>query len=53
VLIPADRHAPLRQRMVLLRNAGDTAKVFYAFVQTPAARAIFRKYGFVLPGEGV
>jgi molybdate transport system substrate-binding protein len=53
VVIPADRHTPLRQRMVLLRNAGDAAKAFYAFMQTPNARAIFHKYGFVLPGEGV
>lgn len=51
-LIPADRHAPLRQRMVLLENAGAIAKRFYAYVQEPAARAILRRYGFVLPGEG-
>lgn len=50
-LIPADWHSPLRQRMVLLKNAGPVAERFYAYVQQPAARAIFRKYGFVLPGE--
>jgi molybdate transport system substrate-binding protein len=50
-LIPADWHAPLRQRMVLMKNAGEIAKSFYAYVQSPATRAIFRKYGFVLPGE--
>jgi molybdate transport system substrate-binding protein len=50
-LIPADWHSPLRQRMVLLKNAGPVAERFYDYVQQQAARAIFRKYGFVLPGE--
>jgi molybdate transport system substrate-binding protein len=50
-LIPEAWHTPLRQRMVLLKNAGPVAERFYDYVQQPAARAIFRKYGFVLPGE--
>ena len=50
-LIPAEWHAPLRQRMVLMKNASDIAKSFYAYIQSPGSRAIFRKYGFVLPGE--
>ena len=50
-LIPADWHQPLNQRMVLLKNAGATAERFYAYVQQTAARALFRRYGFVLPGE--
>jgi len=50
-LIPDEWHAPLRQRMVLLKNAGPVAERFYAYLQEPAARAAFRKYGFVLPGE--
>jgi molybdate transport system substrate-binding protein len=37
--------------MVLLRGAGETARRFHAYVQEPAARAIFRRFGFVLPGE--
>ena len=52
-LVPADWHAPLRQRMVLTKNAGAVAKAFYAYVQAPAARAVLRKYGFMMPGEGV
>lgn len=51
VLIPSEWHAPLRQRMVLMKSAGETARAFYRFVQEPAARALFRQYGFVLPGE--
>jgi molybdate transport system substrate-binding protein len=50
-LLPADWHASLRQRMVLMKNASEIAKAFYRYVQTPEARAIFRKYGLVLPGE--
>jgi molybdate transport system substrate-binding protein len=50
-LIPSDWHAPLRQRMVLMKGAGEAAHTFYRFVQSPAARVIFRRYGFVLPGE--
>lgn len=51
VLLPAEWHNPLRQRMVLVKGAGETARAFYNYVQQPAARTIFRKYGFVLPGE--
>lgn len=51
-LLPAEWHDPLRQRMVLLLNAGETAKAFYAYISEPPAREIFIKYGFLLPGEG-
>jgi molybdate transport system substrate-binding protein len=50
-LLSEDWHAPLRQRMVLLQGANATATAFYAFLQRPAARAVFKKYGFLLPGE--
>jgi molybdate transport system substrate-binding protein len=50
-LIPSGWHAPLRQRMVLMKSASATTKDFYRYVQTRAARVIFRKFGFVLPGE--
>jgi molybdate transport system substrate-binding protein len=52
-LIPQDWHAPLRQRMVLLRDAGETARVFYTYVGSPAGRAILKRYGYVLPGESM
>ncbi len=51
-LIPAEWHKPLRQRMVLLKNADADAKAFYDYLQTPPARDVFKKFGFVLPGEG-
>jgi molybdate transport system substrate-binding protein len=49
VVLPASEHAPLVQKMVLLARAGDTARAFYGFVQTPAAREILGRYGFEAP----
>lgn len=49
VLIAASRHQPLRQRMVLTTGAGETARAFFAFLQTSAAREILSRYGFALP----
>ncbi|GAB4231712.1 MAG: molybdate ABC transporter substrate-binding protein [Deltaproteobacteria bacterium] len=51
-LIPDSWHAPLRQRMVLLKGADDTTRAFYRYMQQPAARAIMKRYGFLLPAEG-
>ncbi len=50
-LIPEDWHNPLRQRMVLIKGAGETARRFYDYIRSPAARDILMRYGFVLPGE--
>jgi molybdate transport system substrate-binding protein len=50
-LIPEGWHGRLRQRMALLEGAGETARAFYQFMQGPSARAIMRRYGFLLPGE--
>ena len=50
-LIPQDWHAPLRQRMVLLKDAGEVAQAFYAYMMEPPAREIMERYGFVLPEE--
>ncbi|MGM0825501.1 MAG: molybdate ABC transporter substrate-binding protein [Pseudomonadota bacterium] len=46
ILIPEGWHQPLRQRMVLTRQAGDVARAFYAWLQQDAGRAIFQQYGF-------
>lgn len=51
LLLPEELHAPLRQRMVLVKGAGETARTFYAYLQQPAARKILTQYGFVLPAE--
>ena len=50
-LIPAEFHQPLRQRMVLLKGAGASARAFYAFVASRAGREILKRHGFALPGE--
>ncbi len=50
-LIPENYHKPLRHRMALLKGAGPVAEAFYAYINSPAARAIMKRYGFVLPGE--
>ena len=51
VLLPEELHQPLRQQMVLVKGAGETAKAFYAYLQQPAARKVLAQYGFVLPRE--
>lgn len=51
VLIPEAWHAPLVQRMVLVKGAGETARAFYTWLQEGEARAILADYGFRLPGH--
>lgn len=48
-LIPESWHPPLRQRMALTRKAGEDARKFYDYLQQPAAREVFERYGFSLP----
>ena len=50
-LLPASLHAPLRQRMVLLKGATPGAERLYAHLRSDAARAILARYGFGLPEE--
>lgn len=45
-LLPASLHTPLKQRMVLLKSAQPGAKALLDYLQTPAAREWFAKYGF-------
>ncbi len=48
-VIPDADHQPLRQRMVLLKQAGATATRFYTYLEGDAARAILRKHGYGVP----
>ena len=48
-VIPDADYPPLRQRMVLLKPAGEVAAQFYAYLQGNTARAILRKHGFAVP----
>jgi molybdate transport system substrate-binding protein len=45
VLVDAALHAPLRQRMVLLKGAAAAARNFYQFLQTAPVRALLQKHG--------
>ena len=49
VVIPEADYPPLRQRMVLLKQAGPIAAQFYAYLRGEAARGILRKHGFAVP----
>jgi molybdate transport system substrate-binding protein len=50
-MVPDTLHAPIRQRMVLLKGAGDTARAFHAFMEAGEARAILERYGFTAPTQ--
>ena len=48
-LIPADWHEPLRQRMVLLKDAPAPLRAFYDHLGTPTAQEIMVRHGFAMP----
>lgn len=48
VVLPASGHSPLRQRMVLLPGAGETAAAFFDYLLSPPAQAILRNHGFTV-----
>lgn len=48
-LLPESLHAPLRQRMALVKGAGPLAREFYRYLQQPAAREMLLRSGFALP----
>ena len=48
-LLPETLHAPIRQRMVLLKRAKARAAAFYAFMQGPVAGEILGQHGFAPP----
>lgn len=46
VVVARELHAPIRQRMVLLKTAGPTARAFYGFLQSPAAKLVLQRHGY-------
>ncbi len=52
-LIPENLHQPLEQGFVILKRAAENplAKRFAAYMSKPEARAVMKRYGFMLPGE--
>lgn len=52
--LPAAMHSdePLHQRLVLMKNAGDAARAFAAFMATAETRALLLHHGFDAPAAG-
>jgi molybdate transport system substrate-binding protein len=48
-VIPEADHPPLRQRMVLMKQATPPVIAFYDYVRGLSARAIFEKHGYGVP----
>jgi molybdate transport system substrate-binding protein len=49
VPLSANLHAPLHQRMVLLKGASSAAADWQRYVLSPAAQAVFVRHGYALP----
>ncbi|NNE63185.1 MAG: molybdate ABC transporter substrate-binding protein [Gammaproteobacteria bacterium] len=47
--IDSAHHQPIRQRMVLLKNAGVQARQFYMFISGKSAQRILEAYGYQIP----
>jgi molybdate transport system substrate-binding protein len=54
-LIPDKLHEPLEQGFIVTKRAvgNALAKRFADYMDSEPARAVMKKYGFVLPGEGI
>lgn len=48
-LVPTSLHAPLPQRLVLLKGAGSQAEAFRDFLLAPAQQAVWLRHGYALP----
>ena len=49
-LVPAQFHAPLAQRVVLLKGAPPAARAFHDYIVAPAAHAVWQRHGYTPPG---
>jgi molybdate transport system substrate-binding protein len=47
--LPVELHAPLHQRMVLLKGASVAATDWHRFLLSPAAQAVWVRHGYALP----
>lgn len=48
--IPATAHKPIEIPMALTPQADETARAFYAYLQTPTGQAVLARYGFKVSG---
>ena len=49
IAIPDSFYEPIKQRMVLLKNAPPVVVDFYDFLQTPKAKNILKSHGYTVP----
>ncbi len=49
IALPAHLHAPLMQRMVLLKTASPAAAQWLTYLQSAAAKQVFQRFGFEDP----
>lgn len=49
-VVPADRHAPIEQQALLLRDA-PAPRAFLRFMRTPAGRELIEAYGYRIPAR--
>ncbi len=49
--IDSGNHQPIRQRMVLIKNASARARQFYEFIVSKPAQIIFETYGYQIPSQ--
>jgi molybdate transport system substrate-binding protein len=50
-LIPEAWHPPLKQRMVLMKDAPPALRAFYDYIGTPTAQEVMVRYGFTMPKD--
>lgn len=50
-LLPADWYTPIRQRMVLLKNAGAAAQELYEYFSSDTVRQIIVRHGYTIPAD--
>ena len=51
IKIDSSHHQPIRQRMVLLKNASNRARQFFEFIASKPAQKIFESYGYQIPSR--
>ena len=49
ILVNSKLYEPIKQRMVLIKDAPQEAITLYQFMQSPAAKLILQKYGYSTP----
>ena len=49
IVIPEQLYAPIRQRMVLIKNPTPSAKELYHYLQSTKAQGLFIQFGYTVP----